>query len=423
MNYKITGAKVLCADNEKLTIQDKDIYISGGKIVSADVVKDKYETVNASGKLMMPGLINMHTHAYMSLFRNYADDVNFDEWLFKRIMPVEETLSPHAAYISSLFNMMEMVMTGTTCFMDMHMFEGQSAKAARDMGMRGYIGRAVVGEDLYTDGKSRFEECLREKDMYESDTVKFVLSPHAIYSASVKMFTQVTEESEKRGMLRMTHLSESDNEIQNCFKAHGISPVELLDKTGFLSPKATLAHCVKFSDSDIELVAKRGANVVTNPASNCKLGNGFARINDMKKGGVNICLGTDSNASNNTQNMIREMGVMTLIHKGLACDSVAAPAEFVINCATRNGARALGMENMLGVIKEGACADLIFLDLNSPSLFPNNNILSSLCYSANGSEVESVMIDGKFVMKNREFVTVDKEYVIHELHKAVEEFL
>lgn len=424
MKYKIIGAKLLVQGKNGLEIQEKELYISNGKILSiGGQPQGNFNIVNASGKLIMPGLINMHTHAYMALFRNYADDVNFDEWLFKRIMPVEDTLSMEAAYWSSLFNCIEMIESGTTCFMDMHMFRGQSAKAVRDIGMRAYIGRAVVGEDLYTDGFTRFNDMLEEQKEYESDKIKFVISPHAIYSASTKMFAQVVEESEKRGLLRMTHLSESDNEIENCFKTHGKSPVELLDDVGFLSPKATLAHCVKFSDSDIALTARRGANVVTNPASNAKLGNGFAPINAMRAAGVNVCLGTDSNASNNTQNMFREMGVLTLMHKALARDSVAAPAEFVLNAATVNAAKALDMENRLGVIREGAQADIIFIDLNSTSLFPNNNIISSLCYSANGSEVDSVMVDGSFIMKNREFLTIDKEKVMAQLQKAVDKYL
>ncbi len=424
MNYKITGAKLLVEENGALNVKNEDLYIKDGEILSVGGTPDgDFEEIKAKGRLVMPGLINMHTHAYMALFRNYADDVNFDEWLFRRIMPVEETLSDEAAYWSALFNLIEMVKTGTTCFMDMHMFEGASAKAASDMGMRAYIGRAVVGEDLYTDGKGRFDQALREKEKYESDLIKFVLSPHAIYSASPKMFTQVVEECTKRGMLRMTHLSESDNEIKNCYEKYNKSPVELLEELGFLGSEATLAHCVKLSDRDIEILSRTGSNVATNPASNCKLGNGFARINDLRGAGVNVCLGTDSNASNNTQNMFREMGILTLIHKGLACDSVAAPAQFVIDTATRNGAAALGMKDKLGVIKAGARADLIFIDLQSPSMFPNNNIISSLCYSADGSEVDSVMIDGKFVMKNREILNIDTQRVYFEVQKAVDKYL
>lgn len=424
MNYKIVGAKLVVADGDNLCIKQENLYIKGDEIVSVGKeCQGDFETVNADGKLVMPGLINMHSHVYMSLFRNYADDVNFDEWLFKRIMPVEDRLNCEAAYWSCLFNCMEMILTGTTCFMDMHLFEGASAKAARDIGMRGYISRCVVGEDLYTDGLSRFNQMLSEQQHYQSDTIKFLFAPHAIYTVSPKMYEQITKESQKRGLLRMTHLSESDNEVQNCLKTYNKTPVELLYSTGFLGEQAILAHCVKLNDNDIKILSDTRSNVVTNPASNCKLGNGFAPVNAMRKAGINICLGTDSNASNNTQNMFREMGIFTLIHKGLACDSVEADAQFVLDTATRNAAKALGMDGKLGVIAPGAKADIIFLDLKSPSLFPANNIISSLCYSANGSEVESVMIGGKFVMKNREFVNIDSERVYFELQKVVDTYL
>ncbi len=426
MNYKITGATLLVPQGDGLAAVESDLYVKGAEIAAIGAAPsnaDSYETVNAAGKLVMPGLINMHNHVYMTLFRNYADDVNFDEWLFKRIMPVEDTLSPEAAYWSSLFGCMEMIRSGTTCFMDMHMFKGQSARAARDIGMRAYIGRSVVGDDLYTDGLTRFNDVLDEKAEFESDMLKFVLAPHAVYTASQRLYAQVAEEASKRGMLKHTHLSETDNEVQNCLKTHGKTPAELLDEVGFIDQNASFAHCVKLTESDIRLMVERGAAVVTNPASNAKLGNGFAPINAMRAAGVNVCLGTDSTASNNTLNMFREMGLLTLIHKGLAQDSVAMNAEYVLDTATRHSAKALGMQDKLGVISVGAQADLAFIDLKAPSLFPNNNIVSSLCYSANGSEVESVMIGGKFVMKNREFVNIDEQKVYAEMQNAVEKYL
>lgn len=257
---------------------------------------------------------------------------------------------------------------------------------------------------------------------YQSDTIQFLLSPHAIYTCSEKLLRQVVEESEKRGMLRQTHLSESDTEINDCIAARGKTPVEYLRDIGFLSDKAILAHCVKMQGEDISILAQSGAHIVTNPASNTKLGNGFAPINEMRKAGVRICLGTDSAASNNTLNMFREMNLLSLIHKGLAGDSTAAEANFVLQTATVNGARALGLENVIGQIKEGASADLLFIDLNSASLFPPHDVVSSLCYCAGGSEVESVMIKGQFVMKERELLTIDEERVRFENLQTIKKY-
>lgn len=424
MNYKIINGTLLLQTEEGFITEQKELWVKNGKITFNPLAEtESYEVVDANHKLVMPGLINMHTHAYMTVLRNYADDVDFGEWLFNRVMPVEDRLPQEGAYWTSQLAFAEMIRTGTTSFVDMHMFCGQSPKAAAEAGMRGFIGRGLVGEDLYEDGFSRFQEALREKEEYESDTMKFILSPHAIYSCSTKLMEQVAYEAGNRGMLKQTHLSESQTEIDNCLEKYGKTPVQLLSDIGFLDKNTILAHCVKMCYNDLDILKASASHVVTNPASNAKLGNGFAPINDMIDKGINICLGTDGTASNNTLNMFREMGLLSLIHKGLKMDSTAAPANFVISAATANAAKALGMEDTLGVIKEDACADLIFVDLRAASMFPNNNIVSSLCYSANGSEVEDVMINGKFVMKNKVLLTMDLERVYYEVDKIKEAYL
>lgn len=427
MNYKIVDGYLLLRENGQPVLKKSDLYIKENKIYSIgknDNIDDSmFETVDASDKLIMPGLINSHTHVYMTIMRNYADDVDFGEWLFKRIMPVEDRLSEKAAYWSSMLGCLEMIKTGTTCFVDMHMFPSQSAKAAKEFGMRAFIGRGLVGDDLYTDGFKRFSDALAEQKEYESDTLKFVLSPHAIYSCSEKLLRQVAEEAKTRNMIKHIHLSESNTEIENCFAEHQKSPVKYLRDIGFLDQNTILAHCVKVPDEDIEIIKTSGASVITNPASNAKLGNGFAPVPKMSAQGINVVLGTDSTASNNTLNMFREMGLFSLIHKGIYCDSTAASAPYVLDLATKNAAKALGMDSKIGEICPDACADLIFIDLNATSLFPNNNIISSLCYSANGSEVDSVMVNGKFVMKKRELLTVDEEKIKFEVRKIVEKEL
>ena len=428
MNYKITNGLLLLRDSEGYKTEKKDLYIKDGRIAAVGELPEKqdasgYETVDASDRLVMPGLINMHTHAYMTVMRNYADDVDFGEWLFNRVMPVEDRLPQEAAYWTTMLGLIEMIRTGTTCFVDMHMYPGQSPKAVRDAGMRAYIGRGLVGEDLYEDGFSRFSQALAEKEAYESDRIRFILSPHAIYSASPKLYAQVSEEAAKRGMLKQTHLSESETEISDALKKYGKTPVRVLVENGFIDENTILAHCVQMRENDMELLAAAGAHIVTNPASNAKLGNGFAPVEKLRETGVNICLGTDGASSNNTLNMFREMGLLTMIHKGIGHSSVSAPSAFVLDTATVNAARALHRENELGVIREGAEADLAFLDLNSISLFPPNNVVSSLCYSANGSEVDSLMIAGRFLMKNRKLTTIDEETVYAEVREIVERYL
>ncbi len=412
------------SEPDGLKAEEKEFWVKDGQIAFQEPEgSESCKVIDAARKLVMPGLVNMHTHAYMSVMRNYADDVEFGEWLFKRVMPVEDRFPREGAYWTNLLSCMEMIQTGTTSFVDMHMYCGQSPRAARDAGMRAFIGRSVVGEDLYGDGLGRFKEEIEEQEEYESDRIRFIMSPHAIYTCSVRLLEQAMEEAKKRGMLKHIHLSESETEVKDCFDKYGKSPVKLLADIGFLDDRTLLAHCVQLSDEDIDILRSSGAHVITNPASNAKLGNGFAPVLAMKERGINLCIGTDGPASNNTLNMFREMGMLSLIHKGISRSPVALPADFVIRAATENAARALHEEGRLGVIKEGARADLAFIDLDAVSLFPNNNIVSSLCYSANGSEVCDVMIDGKFVMQGRQLLTIDKERVYYEVNKLVKEHL
>ena len=424
MNYKIINGRLLIDDGKKISAAPGDLYIRDRKISFLPFTENEtYETVDAKNKLVMPGLINMHTHAYMTIMRNYADDVDFSDWLFNGVMPVEDRLPAEAARWASLLGFIEMIRTGTTCFVDMHMYHRQSPLAAKQAGMRGFIGRGLVGGSLFEEGNNRFREALEEKAEFESDTLKFVLSPHAIYTCSTGLLQQVAEQSRELNMLKQIHLSESQTELRDCLEKHGMTPVRLLADLGFLDDRTILAHCVQMQGGDLDLIHESGASIVTNPASNAKLGNGFAPVTRMLDKKINLCIGTDGTASNNTLNMFREMGLLSLIHKGIEHDSTALPAGTVLRAATVNAAKALHMEERLGVIREGACADLIFLDLSQVSLFPNNNILSSLCYSANGSEVDSVMIDGKFVMRNREMLTIDTEQVYYEVQKAADRFL
>ena len=419
-NYKIINGTILTCLEKGLKTEEKTVFVRDGRISFQPFSEDEdFEVVDARRKLIMPGLINMHTHSYMTMMRNYADDVPFTDWLFNRVMPVEDNLPVEAAYWTSLLGCLEMITTGTTCFVDMHMYHRQAALAARDAGMRAYIGRGLVGEDLYGDGYSRYQQAMEEKEEFASDRLNFLLSPHAIYTCSEKLLVQIGEAAKKDGFLKQIHLSESMTEIEDCYKAHGKSPVAYLKDIGFLDADTILAHCVQMQKGDLDIIRNCGATIVTNVASNAKLGNGIAPLVDMREAGINVCVGTDGAASNNTLNMFREMGLMSLMHKAHTRDCLAIPSDYIVQMATCHAGKALKDKN-IGSIHEGARADLVFVDLDSPSLFPNNNIISSLCYSANGSEVDSVMINGSFVMKNRDLLTIDKERVFFEVSKIVE---
>ena len=426
MKYWINNGYLLLKQNQEYVVKKQDLLIEENKIKSIittdSPVSEDYVKIDAQGQLIMPGLINSHTHAYMNLMKNTADDLPFDKWLFDKIMPIESKINNKDFYWSSLLGCIEMIKTGTTTYVDMHISDKQSARAAKDSGMRSFVGKCIRGEDLYGDADHLFAQALSEKDEYENDLVKFVLSPHSVYACSEKLLRQISLEASARNMLKHIHLSESSREVQDCLSQHKKTPVDFLSEIGFLDSKTLAAHCVKVSDKDIDILKTNNVNVITNPSSNAKLGNGIAPVSKMLRNHINVCLGTDSSASNNTLNMFREMGFFTLIQKAESCDPTVLQAFDVLNCVSENPAKALGLSGKIGIIQEGAYADLIFLDLNQPSLYPNNDIVSSLCYSANGSEISSVIINGNFVMKNHEMLFIDQEKVYYEINRMIKEY-
>jgi len=423
MKYKITGGTVLLYQNGVFTPARKDIFIHDGTIEKVGDLSDAtgYETVDAKGLLIIPGLANMHTHAYMSFMRGCADDVSFEEWLFRRVMPIEDAMTGEDAYWSTLFGCMEMISTGTTMIADMHMFKGYVPRAMRDAGIRAMIGRGLVGEDLSSDGASRFKEAMDEMKEYKSDKLDFLLAPHSIYTCSERLLRQIEEKAEELSLYKEIHLAESRKEYEDCVKLRGITPVRYLADLGLLNNRTLLAHCVQLTPDDFEILAQSGAHVVTNPASNAKLGNGIAPVNEMLRHGINVCLGTDGAASNNTQNLFREMGLLSLLHKAAMGSSMTLGAQDVLRMATVSAGNASGKKT--GKIEEGYLADLTFLDTSTCSLLPANNPISALVYSANGSEVDSVMINGAFVYRKKEFTTIDRERVLFEVARIAEKYL
>lgn len=427
MKYRIINGALLLFSEGKFQIKKDDLFINENKIEAIGSINvnkpEDYEIIDAENMLIMPGLINSHTHVYMNFMKNSADDIPFNSWLNGRIFPIEAKMCNSDFYWTTLLGIIEMIKTGTTCYLDMHICENECAKAAADSGVRAFMGKCITGTDLYTDGFNDFSKAVEEKERYENDLLKFVLSPHSVYACSPKLLQQISEEAEKRSMLKHIHLSESNKEIDECLAKYGKTSVELLDSIGFLDSRTIAAHCVKINEKDIDIMARKKVNVATNPASNAKLANGIAPVSEIIKSGINVTLGTDSAASNNTLNMFREMGIFSLIHKAVGETATDFNANTVLKCATVNTADALSMHKKIGNICEGAFADLIFIDLNSPSLFPNNDIVSSLCYSANGSEVDSVMINGNFIMKKRNLTTIDSERVYYEVSRIKDKYI
>lgn len=398
-----------------------DIYLQDDKIAGIGEAPEEFsqdQVIDGTDRLAIPGLINAHTHSYMALLRNVADDLPFEDWLFKNIEPIEDKLEPEDAYWGACLAILEMIKSGTTCFSDMQMHIHQTSKAAAESGMRAVISRGLVGSGDNEAGQIRLKEAYEEKEAWKDcDRLTFFLGPHAPYSCDEDFQRIVAKEAAKNHMGVHIHLSESRNEVENIRSQYGASPIALAKRAGLFDGLAVAAHCVHVDEDDLNILKKCQVSVITNPASNMKLGNGFAPVPDMLKKGINVCIGTDGAASNNSLNMFHEMNLLGLIHKGAREKADCVSAREIFRMATLNGAKALGMEQKTGSIEIGKKADLAILNLRTPSMTPRNDLLAGLCYSANGSEVETVIIDGKIVMENRRILTLDEERIYAEVSR------
>ena len=380
-----------------------DIYIEGSDIVGIDGAPEGFsadETIDGSRRLTIPGLINAHTHTYMSMMRNVADDLSFTDWLFGTVEPIEDRLEPEDAYWASLLSQIEMIRSGTTCFNDQQMHIGQTTRAVVESGMRAVICRGLVGGERDLDER-RIREALQERDTFAGcDRLTFRLGPHAPYSCGPGYLRGVAEIAKREGMGIHIHIAEGQVESDNMLRDHGCTPVEYVRDAGIFEMPTIAAHCIRVSESDRAILSQNDVSVVTNPASNMKLGNGFAPVPEMMAAGINVCLGTDGAASNNAQNMFREMGLLALIHKGTHGTPQCISAHEVLDMATRNGARALRID--AGRIEEGAVADLALVDTDNTFFLSPGPFLANLVYSAHSDCIDSVICDGKFLMRHRE---------------------
>ena len=426
MKIKIINAEVMFWEPECHTRQE-DLFISDGLIAAVgDMVNDftADQVIDGRGKLVIPGLINCHGHAYMSLFRNYADDLPFDDWLFKKIMPAEDAMKPEDAYWCNLLLCLEMIKTGTTCFVDMHMFKHQSVRAATESGMRAVISRGLVGENLKDPAaRTRLDEAFEEMESSSCSRINFMLGPHAVYTCGRELLSELPDIALEKNCALNIHILEGKTELENSIKNYGCSTVAYLESLDFFKAPTLAAHCVHINDNDIEILARRCVSVASNPVSNMKLGNGFAPVAKLLKAGVNLCVGTDSAASNNALNMFRELSMLSYLHKGLNENALMLPAGESLRCGTLNGAKALKLDDKIGSIVVGKKADLILIDLNKPWMQPVNNPLYSLIYSANGSEVDTVIIDGEVIMEKGQVRTLDEERIKYEVSKIKERLL
>lgn len=433
MKTLIKDGLVLLKDGDGYKIEKNDILINGNTIEAISstfnprFMYEANEVVDAFGKLVMPGLINAHTHAYMSLFRNYADDMEFFDWLDK-VQAVEDHMTEEDCYWGTLLSAIEMIKSGTTCFVDMNIksardgaTEGPAAACAgavNDSGIRAVLSRGLAGIADSEESIMKFGQASSEMDAFAGhERISFMYGPHAPYSCMADYLQKLTAAAKERGIGQTIHLSESELEMENMARDHGCTPIRYVADLGVFDVPVIAAHCVNATDDDIRIMKEKNVSVAINPKSNMKLGNGFAPVEKFLNAGLNICIGTDGCGSNNSQNMFQEMNTAALVYKGAGRKARCFDAEEIIHAATEGGAKAIGMEGRLGVLKEGALADIIILNLYEPQFFPTNNILSSLVYSAKGSEVETVFINGRMVMDEGHILTINVSRVYNECNQ------
>ncbi len=423
MGIAIKNVLAVLPQGAEDVVKETSIYIEGDKITAIGDKPDGFcedKVIAGKDRLVIPGLINCHTHSYMSFMRNVADDLSFMDWLFGTIDPIEQQMTDEDTYWGANLAIIEMMKSGTTCFNDMQMNIHQTTRAVKESGMRAVICRGLVGNGNDEAGQTRLRQAYEERDAAKDcDRLTFRLGPHAPYTCDDEFLKIVAQEAKKENMGIHIHLSESVSEIEQIQEKYGCTPIALAERCGIFDVPAIAAHCVQVTDEDIDILKKKNVSVVTNPASNMKLGNGFAPIEKMLEKGVNVCLGTDGAASNNCLNMFHELSLLTLIHKGTGKTPQCVSAKEGFRIATLNGAKALGLEDQIGSIEVGKKADLAILDLNTPSLTPRNNLIAGLSYSANGSEVDTMIINGKITMENRRILTMDEQQVYGKIQEII----
>lgn len=423
MTILIKNISYLDIEKEKI-IDHADIFIEGSiiKKIGENLKLDADEVLDGENKLLTPGFVNAHTHLGMSYFRNYADDLALMDWLENEIWPIEAKLNKEDIYWSSMLSIIENIKSGVTSFCDMYYEMDRVGDAAIESGIRGVLTRGMT--DVDGKGEEKLEEFDALYKNYQNKCggrIKVVPAPHAIYTCSTEFLKEIAKRSlERYDSLIHIHLSETLTEVENSKKEYGMTPIEYVNTLGLLDSQIIAAHCVHITDEEIELVKNKRFYPVYNPSSNLKLASGFTPVDKMLKKNIKLALGTDGDSSNNNQDFVEEMHIGGIVNKAVTMNEKAVPAIEILKMATVNGAEALGFER-LGLIKEDYLADLTIFDLNSNSFTPRNNLISALVYSANSSDVESVICDGKFIMRDRKILNVDEEKVRQVVNKRWED--
>ncbi len=422
----VSGKYVLPDPDQNSLIDNGAVAITGDSIIEIDkkeTILDKYNTrqhIHTEHGLIMPGLINTHTHAAMSCFRGLADDLPLMTWLEEHIFPVETRWTPEMVYQSTLLSLAEMIKSGSTSFCDMYLFSKEVARATEESGMRAWIGEVLYDfpSPCYGELNNGFLYIHELFAHYRNHPlISITAAPHAVYTCSPELLTRLGQVAQDYDSLYVTHLSENHAEVKTCKARYNSSPVEHLDNLGLLGPKTLAAHCVVLDDSEIEILAERQVKVSHCPESNMKLASGTAPIVSMLAAGVTVSIGTDGAASNNDVDMFGEMNTVSNIHKVAGMDPTAMSASQTLHAATLGGAKSLHASGQTGSLEVGKKADMIVLNMNQPHLTPLYNIPSHLVYAARGADVIHSIINGTVVMEARKLRTLDEDRILAQMRE------
>ena len=418
LNTRIYNANIYNGEND-FTLLSGELHIKNDKISYIGNKPDKNikfeKEINLNGNLIIPGFKNTHTHSPMTFLRSYADDLPLSVWLNERVFPMEAKLREEHLYTFTKIALLEYIQGGITSCFDMYFNIDPIVKACEEYGFRMAFCGAV---NDFSESIEILESNFLKYNQKDS-LISYKLGFHAEYTTSIEILKEIAALSNKYKAPVFTHNSETKLEVENCIKKYNMSPTELFESIGMLNYGGGGFHCIYFNENDYEIFKKNNMWVVTNPASNLKLSSGVGKISKMYKYGLNIAIGTDGPASNNSLDMFKEMYLLTALQKLIENDPAACPGEDVLKMAVSNGANAMGLTEC-NSLKVGKKADLTVIDLNKPNMQPNNNILKNIVYSGSTSNIILTMINGKILYNNGEFLINDD---IEELYNCANKYM
>ena len=424
MSLVITGGIVVTMDANGRVLSPGAVAIEGREIVAVDAADaiasrfDGRESLDASGQVVMPGLINTHTHAPMVLYRGLADDLALMEWLEKYIFPAEaKTVTPEFVRAGTRLAALEMIQSGTTTYADMYYFEEEIAKVTKEAGLRGVLGQTIIQFPV-ADAKTPAEGLVRAEafivQFSGDELIVPAVAPHSMYTLDAATLKGVRALADRTRAPVLIHLAETADEIKTSRERHKATPVQYLESLGFWGPRTLAAHGVWLTAPDMAILARRHVGVSHNPESNMKLASGAAKVVDLRRAGVTVGLGTDGAASNNDLDMFESLRQAAFLAKLQADDPRAIPARIALEMATIDAARALGMDREVGSIEAGKRADVITVSMTAARQTPMYDPLSHLVYTTRGDDVRTTIVNGRVLMRDRRVLTLNEEAVLSE---------